>query len=232
MALAGLLCLVMALAALIVAILSGIISLAGVGYTRSAAQANRRSALADETTAALESDRRHAELTPRLRLRCVPENPGSEGYKLTVELLGPPELGRLDELILTVRDDHPWRGQHSLSAGGPSPEEVAAFVWSPVKFRRGTGPGADPVRGVPGADDMGRSTPTSGMPVGESLPFFLDPTSPPPWSRGQTSSGWRRERGTILRLSFQCHKNGHQPWTVVGEIDIQTDNPVVIPERH
>lgn len=222
----------MALAALIVAIVSVIISMAGVGYTRSAARANRRSALADETTAALEFDRRHAELTPHLRLRCAPENPGSEGYKLTVELLGPPELGELDGLIVTVRNDHPWRGQHSPLAGGPSPEEVAEFVWSPLKFRSGTGPGADPVRGVPGADSMGRSTPTSGMPIGESLPFFLDPTSPPPWATGQTSSDWRRERGTTLRLSLQCHKRGHQPWTVVGEIDIQTDNPVVIPEPH
>lgn len=87
------------MAALIVAIVSGVMSLAGVGYTRSAEQANRRSALADETTAALESDRRHAELTAQLRLRCVPENPGFGGLQAhvgTARSAGTGRAGRAD----------------------------------------------------------------------------------------------------------------------------------------
>jgi hypothetical protein len=148
-----------------------------------------------------------------------------------VELLGPPELGGLDELVVTIRNDNPWRGQSTPLAGGPSPDEVAAHLWSPLKFVRGTGPGANPSRGVAGADDTGRTTPTSGLPVGEALPFFLEPTMPPAWSEGQTVADWRRERGPILRLSFLCRKDGAQ-WTLVGEIDTQTDNPVIIPERH
>ncbi|WP_284741737.1 hypothetical protein [Amycolatopsis sp. RTGN1] len=218
-------------AALIVAIVSGLISLGSVGYARMAARANKRSAVADETTAALEGDRRHAELTPRLRVRCTPANAGSPDSKLTVELLGPPELGGLDELVVTIRNDNPWRGQSAPLAGGPSSEAVAAHLWSPLKFVRGTGPGADPAFGVPGADDTGRTTPTSGLPVGEMLPFFLEPTTPPVWSEGQTRQDWRRERGTVLRLSFLCRKDGAE-WTLVGEIDTQTDNPVMIPERH
>lgn len=218
-------------AALIVAIISGFIALASVGYTRMAARANRRSAIAEETTAALESDRRHAELTPRLRVRCAPSTPDAADFKLTVELIGPAALGGLDELVVTVRDDHPWRGQGTPLAGGPTPEQVAAQIWGPLKFRRGTGPGADPVRGVPGADDTGRSTPTGGLPVGETLPFFLDPTTPPSWSAGQTIENWRIERGHVLRLSFLCRKQGMDPWRLVGEIDTQTDNPVTIPEH-
>ncbi|VVJ21643.1 Uncharacterised protein [Amycolatopsis camponoti] len=221
----------MDLAALIVAIASGIIALGSAGYTRMAARANRRSADADEITAALEGDRRHAELTPRLRVRCAPANAGSEDFKLTVELLGPPELGGLDSLEVTIRNDNPWRGQGTPLAGGPSPEAVAAHLWSPLRFKSGTGPGADPVNGVPGADPTGRTTPTSGFPVGEALPFFLEPTTPPVWSEGQSSQDWRRERGTVLRLSFLCGKDGTE-WTLVGEIDTQTDNAVIIPERH
>jgi hypothetical protein len=221
----------MALAALIVAIISGLIALASVGYTRIAALANKRSAAADETTAALDRDRRHTDLTPRLRVHCAPANPGSENDKLTVELLGPPELGGLDELVVTIRDDHPWRGQATPLAGGPTPEQVAAHIWGPKRFTPGTGPGADPARGVPGADATGRTTPTAGLPVGESLPFFLEPTRPPGWATGRTSEGWWRDRGTVLRLIFLCRKNGAEPWTLVGEVDTSTDNPVIIPER-
>ncbi len=99
------------------AIVAGVISLAGVGYARTAARANTRSAVADETTAALEGDRRHAELAPRLRIRCTPANVGSHDSKLTVELLGPPELGGLDELLATIRNDNRWRGQSAPLAG-------------------------------------------------------------------------------------------------------------------
>jgi hypothetical protein len=69
------------------------------------------------------------------------------------------------------------------------------------------------------------------MPVGEVLPFFLDPTTPPKWSEGQTVNSWRTERGTVLRLSFLCRRKGMEPWTLVGEVDAQTDNPVIIPEH-
>jgi len=50
---------------------------------------------------------------------------------------------------------------------------------------------------------------------------------PPRWSQ-QTSEHWRRDRGTVLRLTFQCRKDT-DTWIVVGEIDVQTDNPVVVP---
>jgi hypothetical protein len=68
-------------------------------------------------------------------------------------------------------------------ADGPTAKQVAAQIWGPYRFIPGTGPGADPVRSVPGADPTGCATPTSGLPVGEELPFYLEPTQPPSWSQ-------------------------------------------------
>lgn len=220
----------MDIAALILSIIALSVSVAGTWYTRRAAQANEQSAVADRATAALELDRRHAELTPRLRVRCRPLNPGSDRVKLTLTLIGPPELGRLNGLTVTVRDDRPWREQHTSIAGGPTPEQIASQIWGPLRFVPGTGPGAGP-SGTSGADAAGRTTPTMGLPVGEELPFILEPTLPPSWA-GQTDQDWRRERGSTLKLTFELTKDGMEPWTLTGEIDTQTDNPIELPNRN
>ncbi|MGH3673237.1 MAG: hypothetical protein ACRDSH_21860 [Pseudonocardiaceae bacterium] len=219
----------MMVAALIVSILAVVVSVAATRYARRSAQASEKSAVAASTTAALELDRRHADRTPRLQIRCQPTNPGSDQLHLTVFLMGPPELSQLDGLTVTIRDDHPWRRHGTPVAGGPTPEQVSAHIWGPYRFVPGTGPGADPSHGVPGADSTGRSTPTAGLPVGEKLPFFLEPSPPPSWS-DQTPQDWRRERGTVVRLTFECHQSGSEhPWTLTGEIDTQTDNPIEVP---
>ena len=221
-------------AGFVLSIVAIVISLVSIGYARRAtrageraAGAGERAALAGSTAAAVESDRRHAELTPRLRIRCRPSNPGSDQYELTVKLIGPVGLDRLDELVVTIRDDHPWRAEGTDLAGGPSPEEVAAQIWGPKRFVPGTGPGTNPARGVPGADPTGRTTPTGGMPMDEELRFVLEATTPPRWSR-QSTQDWLTQQGTVLRLTFQCRKDT-AAWSVAGEVDFQTDNPVVVP---
>ena len=120
---------------------------------------------------------------------------------------------------MTIRDDHPWRTQGSPRAGGPTAEQVAEQIWGPFRFRPGTGPGADSVRGIPGADPTGRITPTGGMPVGEELTFLLEPTQPPPWSQ-RTTEDWQRERGTVVRLRLECHRDGWDPWTLTCAVDV------------
>ncbi len=199
----------------------------GAVATERAATANERSALTGNIIAELERDRRHNELTPRLRIRCYPTNPGSDTYKLTIKIVGPIGLDGLDELVVTIRDDHPGRKHSTALAGGPTAEEIADQIWSPLRFMPGTGPRASSSRGVPGADPTGRTTPASGLSADEELPFFLEPTLPPKWYE-QTFQDWLTERGNVLRLTFQCRK-GTASWTVVGEIDFQTDNPVVVP---
>jgi hypothetical protein len=216
-------------AALIISVVALVVSIAGTFYMRLAARANQQSAIAESTTAALELDRRHAELTPQLRIRCRPANPGSDRLKMTVALEGPLELRGLDRLTVTIRDDRPGRSQQTRIAGGPAPEQVAAQIWGPFRFVPGTGPGAGP-DGTSGADSAGRTTPTAGLPVGEELPFFLEPTQPPSWAK-QTFEEWQRECGTVLRLTLECHKDGSEGWTMVGEIDTQTDNPIHLPGR-
>ena len=218
----------MVIAALVVSIVSAFGSVGAVWYARRSADSSAKSAEAAKTTAALESQRRHAELTPRFRVTCQPANPGSEGLSLAVFLAGPPDLERLDALTVTIRDDHPWRGQGTPLAGGPTPEQVAAQIWGPYRFVPGTGPGASSVRGISGADPTGRTTPTGGMPVGEELPFALEPTWPPSWS-DQPRDNWRRERGTVVRLLFECHRDGLEPWTLTGEVDTTGPNVIEIP---
>jgi hypothetical protein len=218
----------MNIAALVVAIVAALAALAAVWYARRSDRSASRSAAAAATTAALDIQRRNAELTPRFRVTCEPSNPGSPTLRLRVFLAGPPELRRLDALIVTIRDDHPWRGQGTPLAGGPTPEQVAAQIWGPYRFIPGTGPGADSVRGIPGADPTGRTTPTGGMPVGEELPFFLEPTFPPSWSQ-QPQQNWQKERGTVLRLQLECQLEGWEPWTLACEIDTDGQNTVEIP---
>lgn len=70
-----------------------------------AAVASERSAIAAEAGMALETSRRHEELTPRFR---VTVTRSGKFAMLSVILLGPPELGRLDGLTVTIRDTEPW----------------------------------------------------------------------------------------------------------------------------
>lgn len=162
----------MDIAALVVAIVSALGTVGAVWYARRSDRSAAKSAAAAATIAALDLQRRRAELTPRFGLTCESSNPGSPTLRLGVFLSGPPELERLDVLTVTIRDDHPWRGQGTPLAGGPTAEQI----WGPYRFIPGTGPGANSVRGIPGADPTGRTTPASGLPVGEELPFFLEPT--------------------------------------------------------
>jgi hypothetical protein len=170
------------IAALVVAIVAAVAAAAAAEYAR-------RSAKSAAETAALDRQRRHAELTPHFRVALERANPGVDTQRLRVFLIGPPELERLDALTMTIRDDHPWRGQGPQLAGGPTPEQVARHIWGPYRFTPGTGPGADAVRGIPGADPTGRTTPTRGMPVGEELQFSLEPTLPPSWSQQPRRTG-------------------------------------------
>ncbi len=206
----------MVIAALVVSIVSALGSGAAVFYTRRSAGAADRSAGAAAITAGLDADRRQAELTPRFRITCQPSNPGSDALRLAIYLLGPPELERLDALTVSIRDDHPWRAQ-GTPTGGRTPEEIANQIWGRWRFVPGTGPGADPVRHIPGADPTGRTTPTGGLPVGEELPFFLEPNHPPQWSQ-QPLGAWQQQMGPWLRLMLECHKEGRPPWVLPAEL--------------
>jgi hypothetical protein len=224
----------MALAALLVAIVSVAVSGVSVIYGRRATAAADRSADAADRSAdaagksadaaaitvGLDADRRQAELAPRFRITCAQANPGVDSMSLVIRLLGPPELERLDGLTVVIRDDHPWRAQGTPLAGGPTPEEVASQIWGRYRFTPGTGPGADSVRGIPGADPTGRTTPTGGLPVGEELPFHLEPNMPPTWSH-QSLDAWQQQMGPWLRLRLECRREGRPAWVLPCEMMIE-----------
>jgi hypothetical protein len=218
--------LIVSIVVALAAVVAALAAVAAARYARrldetakSAARAAKEAAEAAAATAALDKQRRNAELTPHFRISREPSNSGSATASLKVFLCGPPELERLDTLTVTIRDDHPWRAQGSPLAGGPTTEQVAAQIWGPFRFVPSTGPGANSVRGIPGADATGRTTPTGGLPVGEELTFALERTQPPPWSQ-QSTQDWWRDRGTLVRLRLECRRDGWEPWVLTGEIDI------------
>lgn len=195
----------------------GSLAAAGVGawaaYQARSAAAEANAAA--RTLAEIERDRRHAELCPRLRVTCEPLNPGGKYQQLRVALLGPPGLDRLDRLTVTIRNDHHRRGEGPLRLGGPTPEDLKRQIWGPYRFPPGTGP--DDAR----ADSNGRVTPYEAvLPVGEELPFQLEPTLPPSWAQGTSPQNWQRERGTILRITFDAQHATHGSWTLPAEIDV------------
>jgi hypothetical protein len=225
----------MAIAALVVALVSAQGSIYAVWYARQqagaadrSASAAERSAVAAERAAALEAGRRHDELTPRFRVSVERANPGAEGLSLSVFLVGPPQLEWLDGMTLAIRDDHPWRAEGSQIAGGPTREQVAAQIWGPYRFTPGTGPAAGPGKDFQGADSAGRVTPTGGMPVGEALLFQLEPTWPPRWSAWSVED-WRRNQGTVLRLQLEAYREGFESWSLACEIDTAAEATIEVP---
>lgn len=216
------------IASFAVSVFAALMSVAAVVYARRSAQSGGRQADAAHISATLDGQRRHEELAPRLRITC--KQVGGDNRKLEIELLGPHSLGRLDGLTVAIRDDNPWLSEGTPLAGGPSQEDVKKQIWGPYRFVPGTGPGADPARGVPGASRDGRSTPTGGMLVGEKLPLFLEPVTLPRWvSSTTTREDWLRDHGTVLRLALACTKDGYEPWSLVAEVETSVDSSTEIP---
>jgi hypothetical protein len=223
----------MAVAALVVAIVAALGARAAVMYARRLDQATRdaagaaresavaaqRSAVAAEGIAVLDAARRHDELTPQFVVSCTSAPPQFvDTLRLTVFLAGPAQLGRLDELIVRIRDDYPYRSESEPLPGAPTREQVSAQIWGPYRFVQGKGMGSiHPL--FRGPDATGRMTSTrEGIPVGEEWPFFLGPTLAPTWAQ-QSPETWRAQVGTILRLQLECRREGLDPWSLPCELD-------------
>ena len=179
----------------------------------SAQQANR----AATTLARIEEDRRHAELCPRFRVLAGPIGQADYHgtFRLRVVLVGPPALGQLDRLTVTIRDDFHTRGEGFLTAGGPTREQIKRQIWGSYRFTPHTGP--DEAR----ADATGRETVYEGaIPVGEALVYQLEPNPPPSWSTGTSQDAWRQQQGTDLRLAFLAERDGIGSWRLAGELDV------------
>lgn len=196
-------------------------TVAAVGSAVAATMAWKAATASAKTAAeltALEAARRHEELTPKVTVRVEPFNPGdTEHYRLVLGLDGPLSLKRLESLTITVRDDQPGRDQETLVGGEATPEKVRAQVWGPLRFSPSLGPTWAQ------ADETGRTViVTKALDVGEGFPFQLERTHAPSWYHQQDAdAAWRRDAGTLLRLSLRAvSQESDEPWTVPIEIDL------------
>jgi hypothetical protein len=156
-----------------------------------------------------------------------PWGAGTDVMNLGVMLLGPPGLDHLDMATLRIRDDHFRRGEGTLLAAGPTREQIKDHIWGPYMVTPGTGP--DEAR----ADRTGRVTVyEAALPVGEELPFQLEPTRPGSWMTGMSQEDWQRQRGTVIRLAIDATHVQHGTWTLPCEVDVASGPiaRVIIPE--
>jgi hypothetical protein len=178
---------------------------------RSAA-AGERSAIAGEDRAAQESSRRHDELTPQFRVVVTRREPTGPFATLSVVLLGPLGLGRLDRLTVTIKDNPRLPPQ---VGGKATPEQIAEMVWGPYRF-------------ISGTDDVRHVASDEGMQVGEELSFTLYRTSPPSWSLLESQPGaWQLLAGTLLRLRLEAHREGWEPWTLDREVNSEGEQVTI-----
>ncbi len=198
----------MAVASLIVAIVAIIIALASVVYTRRQAVALEAAAVASKTTAALEDERRHDELTPQLAVTATRPDDDSRSADMKLELTGPPGLGGLDEVMIRIRDDMPDRGP------GPgsqlTEEQVSEVIWGPYRLNPG----------VRGTDSLGRAHGPFPLPVHEPYRLELEQTMAPSWS----PRGWwpGLYQGEPVRVEVICTREGHEPWVVPCEVEVKS----------
>ncbi|MEW1551973.1 hypothetical protein [Streptomyces tsukubensis] len=181
---------------------------------RNAQTANRTAELARQTAASvaqIERDRWHTELTPRIEIQVVPGAIGSTPT-LAVRFHGPAGLGRLERLVLSIRDDKDRSGI-PLLPGGPTAEERDAVVWGPLKFRFSAG----------GADGIGRTVDPFELARGDEMVLSLDRTVAPPWY-ASGATGWAGDYADAdLRLWVTVHAEGHRPWELHADVPTRID---------
>jgi hypothetical protein len=128
----------MVIAALVVSIAAAAGSFAAVWYARRSARSAEAAAAAAEKTAALDAERRHAELTPEFEIACTAgENGVSDHGELKVTLTGPDGLDRLDELTIVILDESGANHWGHGYPSGVSEEDARRFVWGPWEFNTG-----------------------------------------------------------------------------------------------
>jgi hypothetical protein len=173
---------------------------AGVGAWR----AGNTTAAATAAQTSLLAENWHVQRTPKFKVTC--RRTHGDEVEMHVALVGPAGLDRIDELTISIRNDD---ADHTPRiAGGLTAEEVATQVWGPYRFN----PAAD------GADKNGRSPEPFPLAAGASRRFSLVPTLPP--SQAVPASWHDRYADHPVRLEFIARCEGHAPWRVTQDVDV------------
>jgi hypothetical protein len=171
--------------------------------------ARRQSATQDKATA-IESDRRHEELTPVFEAGCEVTAGLEDSARLKVTLAG--GIDALDEVVITIQDesgvDHWGRGLPP----GVTQEQAEAFVWGPWEFD--VNASAQVV-----SNRQTRPRPYSLLSGKNRDVLALAATRPGSWMTGTGPDKWREERRRQpVRLLLTCRREGHSPWLVPLEV--------------
>ena len=188
------------------AVTAALIAAWAAGQSRlSSTQANA----AATTLARIETERRHGELTPHFRVIFAPAGSGMSRCEPSVKLVGPAGLNRIDNLTLTILDDHFRRADATNIVGSVTKEQIERQIWGPYRLVAGVGP--DDSR----ADETGWQTVYNHpIPVGEELPFPIDTVPPPPWSQ-LSPTEWQNMQKK-LRFALNATHSQYGTWRLVG----------------
>ena len=168
--------------------------------------------------AAIESRRLHDALTPELAITCD-ARPGADSRRvdMTLKLIGPAGLDRLDEVTVCIRDDIPDR--KSTLGSQLTQGQISEVIWGPYRL--------DP--GVPGTESYGRAHGPFRLPKHELYRIQLEQTMTPAWT---VPSFWKKRYGGMpVRLELTCRRKGHEPWILQREV-LGPENPAWSPRQY
>jgi hypothetical protein len=201
---------VMVIAAFVVSVVATAASVAAIWYARLSARSSSASAAAAGTTAALDSQRRHAELTPQFEITCTAGINGiSDHGELHLSLAGPASLDRLDEVTISILNE---AGADHWAHGMPatvSEEEARQFVWGPWEFNTGAS-----AQVVDNRTTRPRSYSRSDGKNWDRL--SINRTRPGHWM-SMDAEQWQRQREGPIRLKITCQRAGER-WSVLHEV--------------
>jgi hypothetical protein len=165
--------------------------------------AARRSNTTAEAVAQIERDRWHTELTPKFDVTATELGPGTNKASLRITLKMPPGLPGLAKAVLRIRDD----GYTHLPLGAVTQEMIDATIYGPYRFE-------------PGIDDAsadGRTVTSRPIGLGDWDKFMLERTMP---AHVDPNLWMDTYLEAPVRLSIECHADGHKPWYVTYEVPV------------
>jgi hypothetical protein len=188
-------------------------AVAAVGSWNAATKANASAGV----LAAIERERRHDELCPEFEITCTIRDTALTSADLHIALK-PSDLGRLDEVTVTILDeagaDH-WA--HGLP-DGVTQAEAEAFVWGGWEFNAGAS-----AQVVSNRTTKPRAYSLVGGKNWDLL--SMRHTQPGRWMTGKSAEQWQKQyRDKPVRLLLTCRREGYEPWTVLKQVKAVLEN--------